>query len=517
MEDKNFPWDDPGQVPAGSVSKPLHPNAYLTGDRELLFGGAVLILSVVLCNCLLFGGLNFGFMLAMLGSVGVTFLYLHRSGKTVRGYAAALLILSIIITVSFIRSNDRFVKAVMLCFLLVSINLSLSITAGQNRRSPAGFSSLLDALQTVLTLGIGGIEHSFSGLNGALKSLSGRSKTGGAVLLGILIALPLLGIMIPLLVSADAAFDGLLALLPEFDMSELIASCFFAIFVAPVLYTRAVALVHRPVLMSEPRPRKGLNKITVITVMGAVCLLYTVYLLSQLAYLSGGFSGILPEGYTQAQYARRGFFEMAWLCAIDLGLIGLAVGLIKADEPAPLALRLECLFVGLVTLFFVVSASAKMSMYINAYGLTRLRLLTEVIMVFLGLCTVVVCLWLFRPKLSYMKVIILSGLIIGAVVSWVDVDTVVAKYNVEAYQSGKLETVDVYYLATLSEGAVPYLDELTQSSDPEVARSAISCLANYHHSKQDLRSWNCTSNAAEKILEKWRKLPLSDYAEIIPK
>ena len=76
-------------------------------------------------------------------------------------------------------------------------------------------------------------------------------------------------------------------------------------------------------------------------------------------------------------------------------------------------------------------------------GLTRLRLLTEVIMVFLAITTVLVAVWLFVPKMPYMKVVLLTALIIGAVVLWADVDTVVARYNVQAYQTKKLETVDV--------------------------------------------------------------------------
>ena len=101
---------------------------------------------------------------------------------------------------------------------------------------------------------------------------------------------------------------------------------------------------------------------TVNTVLIAVSVVYVVYLISQLAYFSGGFSGILPEGYTFAEYARRGFFEMAWICAINLLIMCLAVGLCskKADR-TPIVSRLLCLFIGLVTLFLVVAASAKIT------------------------------------------------------------------------------------------------------------------------------------------------------------
>jgi hypothetical protein len=163
--------------------------------------------------------------------------------------------------------------------------------------------------------------------------------------------------------------------------------------------------------------------------------------------------------------------------------------------------RLLCLFIGLVTVFFVATASAKMGMYIGAYGLTRLRVLTEVIMVFLGIATALVCLWLFVPKLPYMKAILLIALTMGAGTLWADVDTVVAAYNVRAYQSGALDSVDVHYLWTLGDGAVPYIAELTKAEDPAVAQRAVEILERYHKNDGDFRAWNYAGWQAEKWIK----------------
>lgn len=504
MENKNPPWEAPANpAPPSGMSPIPEKKPFPTGGRELIFGICILVIAILLCNSVLYGGFNLGFAVMGLAALAASAVYLLRSGKKPGVYPAALLILSAVILASFARSDDGFVKFVMVCFLLVCVNLALALTAGKNLQDPAGVGSLLDAPRTAFVLGLGRLEESFRGLGGFVKGLSSRSKTGAAVLLGLLIAVPVLAVLIPLLMSADAAFDGLLALLPDFRLSEAFLSCLSGIMLAAVLYTRGTALLHDRRPAPAQKARRGVNHVTVMTVMGAVCLLYVVYLFSQLAYFVGGFSGILPEGFTPAQYARRGFFEMAWLCAIDLTLITLAVGLVRKQDKAPLALRLECLFVGLVTLFFVTTASAKMFLYIGVYSLTRLRVLTEVIMVFLGLTTAVVCLWLFLPKLPYMKIVLIAGLVIGAAVAWVDVDTVVARYNVRAYQSGKSENVDVAYLSCLSDGAVPYLDELAQCGDPEVANKARQALRERSHQTLDLRSWNVTGAQAEEILQKY--------------
>lgn len=65
-----------------------------------------------------------------------------------------------------------------------------------------------------------------------------------------------------------------------------------------------------------------------------------------------------------------------------------------------------------------------------------------------------------------MQVTVLTALVVGCCTGWMDVDTQVARYNVDAYLSGQLETVDVGHLGSLSEGAVPQLARLLEASDP---------------------------------------------------
>jgi len=484
---------------------PPRPQApfFPTAGRELIFGLVILVTGMLLCNSVLFGGFNLGFAIFSGLSILCAAGYLLLSGCRFSLYSGSLLGLSLVICAGFARTDDSFVKFVMFCFLLVSVNLGLCLLAGQNRRASHGVTSLLDVPRTVFALGVGKLPESFRGLIGAFRSSGTAGKKGSAVVLGLLIAVPVLAILIPLLMRADAAFEALLDMLPEWDFTELFSTVVLGFFLVCWLYCRAVALKHAPkTIPVQAGTAKGISALTVNTVLAAVAFVYIVYLVSQLAYFSGGLMGILPEGYTMAEYARRGFFEMAWLCAINLSVIALLVGLVKKQKTAPLSTRLICLFIGLVTLFLVVTASAKMFLYIGAYGLTRLRVLTEVIMVFLGITTILVTVWLFVPKLAYMKAILLVGLVMGAAVFWADVDTVVARYNVTAYQSGKLETVDVSYLNyELGSGALPYIQMLENDSDPAVAKEVRDILEHRGtHATEDYRGWNYVNHIAENIL-----------------
>ena len=139
-----------------------------------------------------------------------------------------------------------------------------------------------------------------------------------------------------------------------------------------------------------------------------------------------------------------------------------------------------------------------MFLYIDSYGLTRLRVLTQVIIFFLGLTTALVCVWLFVPKMPYMKVVLIVALVIGAIVAWADVDTVVARHNVNAYRSGQLKTVDIRYLEELGDGAVPYIAQLQDVPNPSIAEAAREILSHtYHGEPDDFRGWNYVNHVAK--------------------
>lgn len=474
-----------------------------TGKREIILLITMAVCGVLLADFICYGGFNLGFALAAMAVSIASYTYLRRSGCKGGGYANALFGLNLIIAASFLRSDDGFVKFVMVCFLLIGGNLSMVLTAGQNRRHPGGLLSLLDAPMAIFSFGLGQLGSAFRGVNEARKNAGTAGKKNMAVLAGLAVAVPVMAVLIPLLIRADAAFEGLVNLLPKMDLSEPFLALLLGIPMACVLYARNAGLMHRPKTEQDSWSPRRFSSLTINTVLICVVAVYGVYLVSQLAYFVGGFSGILPAEFTMAEYARRGFFEMTWLAVINLGIIVAAVALAEPrDSKVPLATRALCLFIGIVTLFFAATASAKMFLYIGSYGLTRLRLLVQVIIIFIALTVVFVAVWLFKPKFSYMKAVLLSAMVIGACVAWADVDTVVAAYNVDAYQSGKLESVDIGHLCALGDGAVPYLEELSQDSDSSIASAALNELHRRAGTgNSDIRAWNMASSAALEILK----------------
>ena len=495
----------PESVPQPAVPPvPEHP--YLARGRELIFGGIILLLSILLCNFIFYGGFHLAFGLTAAVLIATSWLYLRKSGHRFGRYEKLLLTLSMIISLGFGRSGDAFVKLVMLLFLFVAVNLALCIGAGQNRRSPLRATSLLDACRTFYVLGLGRLGVGVSGLAAGIRRGGQTTRRIGAVGIGLLLSVPILAIMIGLLMNADAAFEGFMDLLPDIELKEYLLSGLFGLLLAWVLYVRGVSLAKNPKPLATQRQKKGINVLTVNTVLIMVSFVYAIYLLSQLAYFFGGLSGILPEDLTLAEYARRGFFEMAWLCFLNLGLLCMVIRLIR-EEKLPRLTKIAGTFISIITVFLVITASAKMFLYIGSYGLTRLRVLTEVIMFWLALTTVLVTIRLFLPGFGYMKAVVLTAMLLGTLVLWADVNTLVASYNVKAYRSGKLETVDVRHIGTLGAAGVPWLLELAEDEDPQVAAQARDILdrrseyRGHYYTIEDFRGWNYIRSQADQLMD----------------
>lgn len=447
---------------------------YPAGRRDTCFAAGLLCLLLLLANCIVTAGFFAGYAVCSLAVMLLTLWYLGR-GSRITPFALSCLASAAALSACFVWSADTTVKLLLFLLQLFAWFLSLCLLRGTGRRDPGHAGILADAAAAAFLL-------PFREMGGTLRGLSYqegadgpvRRRTGG-VLLGLALAVPALALLLPLLISSDAAFEGLMRHTIFSDLNTLFATLVLGALLFLPSYCRSAALRRsRPMSAEAAAPYEGkLPAMTLNTFLGALSFFYMLYLFSQLAYFFSAFSGILPPGYTAAQYARRGFFEMCTVCAMNLGLLALAAGLVRRDSCGiPRSTRALCLFICLFCLTLVAASAAKMNLYISSFGLTRLRILTSVFMAFLGIAVLSAAIWLLRPGFPYMKVIISAGLIFAIAIGWADVDTQVARYNVEAYQSGALQSIDMDTLSELSAGATPYLVRLLDDPDLQISDQA---------------------------------------------
>ena len=241
----------------------------------------------------------------------------------------------------------------------------------------------------------------------------------GAILCGFLLAIPVLLVVLPLLSSADDNFSRLLTRFMDNFSENVLSFVLRTVFSLPVtayLFGLAYGCVHRRKtdrIRREAVRRTGdrvrmVPDAAVYTALLTISVCYVLFMVLQGQYLFSAFAGIRPEMYTYSEYARKGFFELCGVAAVNLAVLLAANLFTKTDREHNRTLRWLNLLISVLTLLLIGTAASKMVLYISAYGLTIRRIQT---MVFMGWLAVVFLLWCAgqREKLPMIRTAVMSG------------------------------------------------------------------------------------------------------------
>jgi len=295
-----------------------------------------------------------------------------------------------------------------------SVALTTAAAVGRSMRVAYAWDYVLDGIN----FGLSSAALPFSFLNRTQEVAKTQGHTLSApviaVLRGVLISAPLLFVFGGLLASADALFEKLITDLFDFERiashTILTVICAWA---AMTTWWLCLEINPRsPVRRSDPDRLFRWGVIEINVALGLLSLLFISFIAVQARYFFGGHEHVLKEaGLTYAEYARRGFFELAWVAAIALALLVNCARVMQAA--GPLGKRMHkavTAVIAVCVLLIIASALYKMRLYIDTYGLTRLRLYTACFMVWMA----TVFLWLyftiFRERVrSFAWGMLLSG------------------------------------------------------------------------------------------------------------
>lgn len=273
-----------------------------------------------------------------------------------------------------------------------------------------------------------------------------RAEGIGSIFLGILLTIPVLVIILPLLVRADAGFQQLAGCLADYLCEHLMTILIRMLFAVPVsfyLYGLVFGGIHKKNTdrFQEERLVEAVECARIIpdgavcTALTIICLIYCLFAGIQGNYLLSAFMGRLPEGFTYAEYARRGFFELCQIGAWNLIFSGGSGILSKTDrrEHKGLGFLTGCLVV--LTLCLLATAVSKMGMYICVYGLTVYRILPLVFMLWMGL--VFVCVILHQSReFPIIRFCVMAGAVMFCMMCVFPVERWTELYNVWARAKG---------------------------------------------------------------------------------
>ncbi|WP_462409626.1 DUF4153 domain-containing protein [Neobacillus sp. Marseille-QA0830] len=288
------------------------------------------------------------------------------------------------------------------------------------------------------------------------------------ILIGIVIAIPVLFVVLTLLISADTQFERLVGTIPNWFKvidAELVFRLLIISISALCFFGFMQVLPKKPKVMkqSEKPLAFQLDAVITITVLVLINAVYVLFTVVQFKYF---FGGSLQADYTYAEYARKGFFELLVVTLINLSIM-VAVLMLSFQTGNVIKRLIQSLLTILILASSVILSSAfiRLSLYEEAYGFTFTRVLVHSFMIFLILIFTYTLVKIWVVKLSLLHFYFIAALLYYTAITVIDLDKIVVRENIHRYETyGK---VDVHYLNRLSYTGVLGLIELYQS-DPSI-------------------------------------------------
>ena len=403
--------------------------------------------------------------------------------------------------ITFIRQDLLSLFLAVASTLFLMVLLVTSFVGG--RWSSYGLS---DYIVTTLKLGVGALTKPFLKWMVDRKEKTNDPEANNKknkvfpIVRGILIAIPIVVIFSALLSSADLVFAQRLdSFVAFFRLENLPEYLFRIIYILIAAYLLVGVFLHAANNSQNERliadERSSLPTFLGITessiILGSVSVLFILFVAIQFQYFFGGQANIHLDGFTFAEYARKGFGELVMVAFFSLilflGLSGITHRESKGQRNLFSGLGITVVvLVGII----LVSAFQRLGLYESAYGFSQSRTYAHVFMIWLGLLLItVVILELFHKEKSFALAVLLAVLGFSTSLALLNVDGFIVRHNVDRAVNG--QKLDVPYLASLTTDGIPalkdiYMDPAYSQTVHEQVGAALVCMSQGILSTQDV-------------------------------
>ena len=340
-------------------------------------------------------------------------------------------------------------------------------------------------------------------------------KTFLGVVLGIVIALPILAVMLWLLTSGDMVFGKLVE--KVFTVESVLKLFVFALLAGLFLsfggsYLTSLRVWKQISAESEKKDRR-LNYVAVMIVTVALSVLMLIFSAVQVIYLTG--MKELPAGFSYSEYARQGFFQLCAAAALIFAVIAICSKFTRyTGGTVRVILNVIYTVLAVSVLILLVSSFARMVMYEQVYRFTRLRLYTQAFMILLAVVTVFVIVKIWNGNFHVMKCIFAAQVVALIGLGYFNADGFIARDAIRyARETGG--TVDYEYLSSLSTDALAEYSEtlfledvnraMPSASPDEVSEERMEAV------QEKWDQYYNASNTCWNLKEKVRRMDKDDY------
>lgn len=411
------------------------------------------IFSLLLLPCILFAVLGTLLLYDADGGIFpvffpiVFYMWLVKvTGRNARQDIFFLVMMELIAISSFLTGNYFVISAN--CFFTFAVGVLWAISCYRNISGYDLGHGILVWMESVLGCVIGFADFFDDTSSYAKTHRHAKMGKSATIIVGILIAIPLVALVLYMLSQADAVFrKGLAAIIPKLDVTNIVEIIIYALVIFFFSYCAVRYQLHDRV--ERQRRKTGFSMVTATIIMMPLAVIYAVFCAVQIVYLFAG-AGSLPDGYTYSSYAREGFFQLLFLCIMNLILVRVVE---KCFEKSRLTDILG-LVICACTILMDISSVFRMVMYIRSYRLTQQRILTLFVDAGVLLLVAGVIIKQLRPEFGIGRYSFICFMVVWLLFAFARPDAIIASYNLSDYaESVSMEQKDDDYITGLSSDA----------------------------------------------------------------
>ena len=434
-----------------------------------IYGIASLLYGILYAVCMFKNDSGLSFLFYILGTIGLIWFCLRKLdmklGKENAFYIVSMLLLAVS---TFCTDDGRIIFFNKLGIFLLTISMLLGIMHNTGKWN---LGKYLCSILQVVFMAIGQIAKPFKDAAWYCKNkINAKNSRYLYLLLGVVITIPLFAVVLGLLTSADAVFrDVTVKALENLNMGNIVSFIWMILFMFLASYGILVYLCKKEIKEEVEDARKW-EPLIAIPVASILSALYMVFSVIQIMYLFIG-NMQLPAGYTYAEYAREGFFQLLAVSILNLILVLVGLCYFRPSK----VLKGVLVVMSLCTFIMIASSAMRMMIYIQYYYLTFLRILVLWTLLVLAVIFVGVIIYIIKDRFPLFKYSIIVFTCFYIALSFSHPDYWIAKVNVESMQPTRSEFFqgeaydDYRYLSGLSADAssvlVKWADDIGCSLD----------------------------------------------------
>ncbi len=285
---------------------------------------------------------------------------------------------------------------------------------------------------------------------------SSASQISKSLVNGLLISIPVVGVLGYLLIQADPIFGKL----TQDFLSSIIERLIVSIVLFTALFTFVRVQIKKTGIFSkqidETKDQKGYE---MMVVLAAVAILFGIFIAVQFQYLFSNpdLSKLQEVGIaslTYSEYVRKGFFELLIVGSIVIGIVSFIVKKLKQiDGREKILIQTFGSVVLLETGMILWSDFLRLQSYAMENGLTRARIAGFIFLLYLAYLLLVMLFEMIQKvnqKQLFLAIVPVTLLFIASL-TIVNIDSLIAT----RYQPKVNNEIDYFYITSLSADSYP--------------------------------------------------------------